>query len=77
MDKDLLHLPQALTSLQFIGHNDYFADIWRNGDGVKLHTWSEDKIIYRTVADFGCDDWEWLLAAHSLHSNDISNVRWA
>ena len=63
---DLAELTHTLDSLQLVGHNNKIYEIWRNRNGAKLHPWSHTKAKYRTAADFGSNDWEWLLASHQL-----------
>ncbi|TFY53305.1 hypothetical protein EVJ58_g9524 [Rhodofomes roseus] len=49
-------------SLKLVGQRSRFYEVQRAEDGVTLsQPWSLTKTEFRTAADFGCEDWEWLM----------------
>ncbi|KAH9939804.1 hypothetical protein B0H21DRAFT_885253 [Amylocystis lapponica] len=58
--------------LELFANANTVMDIERQGDGTVLATskWSARKIKFRTVEDFGCEDWEWLMRHHSIADDD-------
>ncbi|KAH9948911.1 hypothetical protein B0H21DRAFT_689275 [Amylocystis lapponica] len=62
----------TLQRLELFGYNKTVMEVERQGDGTVLATskWSTRKIRFRSVEDFGCGDWEWLIR-HHLISKDL------
>ncbi|KAH9829840.1 uncharacterized protein C8Q71DRAFT_390639 [Rhodofomes roseus] len=59
---DMLELATATRSLKLVGQRSRFYEVQRAEDGVTLsQPWSLTKTEFRTAADFGCEDWEWLM----------------
>ncbi|KAH9925772.1 uncharacterized protein B0H18DRAFT_1211335 [Fomitopsis serialis] len=59
---ETLELATACTSLRLVGHGPCFREVERMNDGVTLsNPWSQTKVEFRTAADFGSRDWEWLM----------------
>ncbi|KZT64748.1 hypothetical protein DAEQUDRAFT_814798 [Daedalea quercina L-15889] len=53
-------------SLQFVAHRENLCEVFRtNQDPVLSPPWSHTKAMFRSVDDFGCEDWEWLMRGHS------------
>lgn len=49
-------------SLELVGLKNAFHDVERTGDDVKLsEKWSDRKVEFRGIDDFGCEEWEWLM----------------
>ncbi|KAH9939813.1 hypothetical protein B0H21DRAFT_31472 [Amylocystis lapponica] len=68
---DVVH---TFQHLELFGYNlNTVMEIERLGDGTILATskWSTRKIEFRTVEDFGCGDWEWLIRHHTIIDNDL------
>ncbi|KZT64745.1 hypothetical protein DAEQUDRAFT_586077 [Daedalea quercina L-15889] len=64
---DMHDVAVAAKSLKLIGNRSDFHEVNRTGDEVKLgRPWSDTKVQFRTSADFGCEDWDWLMAGHTL-----------
>ncbi|KAH9829836.1 uncharacterized protein C8Q71DRAFT_862943 [Rhodofomes roseus] len=60
-------LAAAAKSLRLVGHHSYFREVYRTGDKVTFSKpWSPTKVKFRMAAEFGCDDWEWLMRDHRL-----------
>ncbi|KZT64729.1 NAD(P)-binding protein [Daedalea quercina L-15889] len=60
-------LAVAAKSLQLVGCYSDIHEVQRTGNEVTLcQPWSDTKIEFRTVADFGCEDWEQLMRGHEL-----------
>ncbi|KAL6302079.1 hypothetical protein BKA93DRAFT_737495, partial [Sparassis latifolia] len=55
----------ALGDLELISKNDNFMRVERVDDEVELSPpWSLRKVMFATVEDFGCADWEWVMRYH-------------
>ncbi|EPT04863.1 hypothetical protein FOMPIDRAFT_82835 [Fomitopsis schrenkii] len=55
----------AAKSLQILGHKGLFYDIEHaNSEAVLSPPWSPTKSMFRSVEDFGNEDWEWLTRGH-------------
>ncbi|KAH9829829.1 uncharacterized protein C8Q71DRAFT_788665 [Rhodofomes roseus] len=68
-------LADAVASLRLIGCRWRFREVERVDGEVKMsEPWSQTKVRFRTVQDFGCEDWEWLMRDHGLLS-DFSYAR--
>jgi len=64
---ETLELATACTSLRLVGHGSCFRDVERMNDEVTLSdSWSQTKVEFRTAADFGNQDWEWLMRYYSV-----------
>lgn len=59
-------LAEESCSLELVGHNGRFADVEHEENEPSLCYWSRSKVEFRTVEDFGCEDWEWLMRCHRL-----------
>ncbi|CDO76664.1 hypothetical protein BN946_scf184752.g2 [Trametes cinnabarina] len=60
-------------SLELIGYGPQLYRIERDPQtGLQVYTasWDYAKVAFRTVHDFGCEDWEWLLRAHGWGGPD-------
>ena len=71
------------ASLQLVGYGPYLRWLRRDdpdspdGDGKPSYSscWSLEKVAHRTVEDFGCEDWEWLLRHHDRNGLGTSVSR--
>ncbi|OJT03105.1 hypothetical protein TRAPUB_6333 [Trametes pubescens] len=74
LDLCKLLLKDHPPALQFVGYGSCLGTFERNfatGEAAYGPVWDEETAGFRTVEDFGCEDWEWLLRNHdwnSLHS---------
>ncbi|KAH9837956.1 uncharacterized protein C8Q71DRAFT_755366 [Rhodofomes roseus] len=60
-------LTDAVPSLRMIGRWGRFREVERVDGEVKMsEPWSHTKVEFRTVQDFGCEDWEWLMRGYPL-----------
>lgn len=60
-------LADVIPSLRLVGRCSRFHEVYCTDDGVTLgEHWSDTKVQFRTVEDFGCEDWEWLMRGSTL-----------
>lgn len=59
-------LATSAKSLQILGHRQFFYNVEHvDGEAVLSPPWSLTKTMFRSVEDFGNEDWEWLTRGHS------------
>ncbi|TFY65438.1 hypothetical protein EVJ58_g1982 [Rhodofomes roseus] len=60
-------LAEAVKSLKILARRASFHEVERiDGNFTLGDSWSHTKVQFRTVEDFGCEDWEWLMRGHVL-----------
>lgn len=58
-------------ALKLVGHGSCLSSLERDpatGEAAYGPVWDEETVGFRTVEDFGCEDWEWLLRSHDWAS---------
>ncbi|EIW57067.1 uncharacterized protein TRAVEDRAFT_73319 [Trametes versicolor FP-101664 SS1] len=74
LDLCKLLLKDHPPALELVGYGSCLSTFQRDlatGEAAYGPMWDEETTGFRTVEDFGCEDWEWLLRNHdwnSLHS---------
>ncbi|KZT02822.1 uncharacterized protein LAESUDRAFT_729789 [Laetiporus sulphureus 93-53] len=60
-------LVETTPQSQLVVLNGSFRHVERSGDPVQISPpWSARKVFFRSVDDFGCEDWEWLARHHEI-----------
>ena len=60
-------LATQAKGLQLVGHRALFREITRMGEEVVFGSyWSETKVQFPTVNEYGDEDWLWLMKGHEL-----------
>lgn len=71
LDLCKLLLKDYPPALELVGYGSCLSTFERNfvtGQAVYGPIWDEETTGFRTVEDFGCEDWEWLLRNHDWNS---------
>jgi len=64
------------SRLELIGINWVFRCVEREGGRVTLtRPWTSSAVEFRDIDDFGCEDWEWLMAGYVFPQHVFIPVR--